>query len=238
MLQKNTFTFKLSKALVYSIKKNNTFITISKTLWHSVLCSGSNILHWQYTVVFFRHAAIYKAQILESFTHEIIRHQNALSKKWLKMTSFNGFVLNFFLKITRHQNALSKKWLKTTSFNGFVLNFFLFAMLNSSDTVFLRLARWRSGKSVRFAVGRPEVHSPCRVIPKDFKKWYLELPCLALGIYRRLWRTSRQVCLLCPWARHLTLSLPRSSIDDLVFSVFTSNFFKLSYKISLIKIDL
>ena len=36
----------------------------------------------------------------------------------------------------------------------------------------------------------------------------------------------------------LTLSLPRSSIDDLVFSVFTSNFFKLSYKISLLKIDL
>ena len=34
---------------------------------------------------------------------------------------------------------------------------------------------------------------------------------------------------------HLTLSLPRSSIDDLVFSVFTSNFFKLSYKISLLK---
>ena len=33
----------------------------------------------------------------------------------------------------------------------------------------------------------------------------------------------------------LTLSLPRSSIDDLVFSVFTSNFFKLSYKICLLK---
>ena len=33
----------------------------------------------------------------------------------------------------------------------------------------------------------------------------------------------------------LTLSLPRSSINDLVFSVFTSNFFKLSYKISLLK---
>ena len=33
----------------------------------------------------------------------------------------------------------------------------------------------------------------------------------------------------------LTLSLPRLSIDDLVFSVFTSNFFKLSYKISLLK---
>ena len=36
----------------------------------------------------------------------------------------------------------------------------------------------------------------------------------------------------------LTLSLPRSSIDDLVFSVFTSNFVKLSYKINLLKIDL
>ena len=35
--------------------------------------------------------------------------------------------------------------------------------------------------------------------------------------------------------KRLTLSLPRSSIDDLVFSVFTSNFFKLSYKISLPK---
>ena len=34
---------------------------------------------------------------------------------------------------------------------------------------------------------------------------------------------------------HLTLSLLRSSIDDLVFSVFTSIFFKLSYKISLLK---
>ena len=33
----------------------------------------------------------------------------------------------------------------------------------------------------------------------------------------------------------LTLSLPRSSTDDLVFSVFTSNFFKFSYKINLLK---
>ena len=33
----------------------------------------------------------------------------------------------------------------------------------------------------------------------------------------------------------LTLSLPRSLIDDLVFSVFPSNFVKLSYKISLLK---
>ena len=35
------------------------------------------------------------------------------------------------------------------------------------------------------------------------KKWYPQLPCLALGIQGMLWRTSRQVLLLCPWARHL-----------------------------------
>ena len=29
--------------------------------------------------------------------------------------------------------------------------------------------RWCSGLSVRFAAGRPGVHSPSRVIPKDFK---------------------------------------------------------------------
>ena len=39
----------------------------------------------------------------------------------------------------------------------------------------------------------------------------------------------------CSDCNTLTLSLPRSSIDDLVFSVFPSNFFKLSYKISLRK---
>ena len=36
-------------------------------------------------------------------------------------------------------------------------------------------------------------------------------------------------------SKGLTLSLPRSSIDDLVFSMFPSNFVKLSYKINLIK---
>ena len=40
--------------------------------------------------------------------------------------------------------------------------------------------------------------------------------------------------LLMAYVRYLTLSLPRSSIDDLVFTVFTSNFFKLSYKIKLV----
>ena len=64
--------------------------------------------------------------------------------------------------------------------------------------------QWRSGLSLRFAVGRLGVYSPFRVIPVDFKKWYRYLPCLALGIYGRLWRTSWLARLLCPWARHLT----------------------------------
>ena len=33
----------------------------------------------------------------------------------------------------------------------------------------------------RFGVGTPGVYFPCRVIPEDFKKWYLQLPCLALS---------------------------------------------------------
>ena len=45
-------------------------------------------------------------------------------------------------------------------------------------------ARWCSGESVRIAVGRPGVHSLSRVIPKDFKNWYSQLPCLALSIER------------------------------------------------------
>ena len=39
---------------------------------------------------------------------------------------------------------------------------------------------------------------------QTFKKWYPQLPCLALGLYGMLWRASRQVRLLCRWARHLT----------------------------------
>ena len=38
---------------------------------------------------------------------------------------------------------------------------------------------------VRSAVGRPGVHSLSQVIPKDFKKWYSQLPCLALSIKKR-----------------------------------------------------
>ena len=45
-------------------------------------------------------------------------------------------------------------------------------------------ARWCSGESVHIVVGRPGVHSLSRVIPKDFKKWYSQLPCLALSIIK------------------------------------------------------
>ena len=40
-------------------------------------------------------------------------------------------------------------------------------------------------------------------IPEDFKKWYSQFLCLALSIKGTVWRTSRQACLLCPWARYL-----------------------------------
>ena len=75
-------------------------------------------------------------------------------------------------------------------------------------------ARWCSGESVRLVVGRPGVHSLSRIIPKDFKKWYSQLPCLALSIYKGIvWRTRRRACLLCPWARHLTGRLHLHVVD-------------------------
>ena len=45
-------------------------------------------------------------------------------------------------------------------------------------------ARWRSGYSFFFIVGRSGVYFPSRVIPKDFKKSYSQLPCLALSTKR------------------------------------------------------
>ena len=36
--------------------------------------------------------------------------------------------------------------------------------------------RWCSGESVRFVVGRPGVHSPSQVIPKDFKNGIHSFP--------------------------------------------------------------
>ena len=46
-------------------------------------------------------------------------------------------------------------------------------------------ARWCRGESVHVVVGRPGVHSLSRVIPKDFKKWYSQLSCLALSIKKK-----------------------------------------------------
>ena len=82
-------------------------------------------------------------------------------------------------------------------------------------------ARWCSGESVRIAIGRPGVHSLSRVIPKDFEKWYSQLPFLALSIKKGImWRTSRQACLLCPRARHLTGRLHLYVADS--WPIFTS----------------
>ena len=98
--------------------------------------------------------------------------------------------------------------------NIFLLNILQVSIPGKKITVVVQLegycgmispARWCGGESVRIAVSRPGVRSLSRVIPKDFKKWYSQLPCWALSIKKRIvWRTSRQACLLCPWARHLT----------------------------------
>ena len=61
--------------------------------------------------------------------------------------------------------------------------------------------------SASFAVGRPRFHFSKRVIPKNIRKWYSQHSCLALSTKRIEWKTSRQACLLCPWAGHLTKCL-------------------------------
>ena len=45
-----------------------------------------------------------------------------------------------------------------------------------------KVKRVKNFKNVCFVVGRPGVHFLSRVIPKNFKKWYSQLPCLALSI--------------------------------------------------------
>ena len=47
------------------------------------------------------------------------------------------------------------------------------------------------------------VHFLSRIISKDFKKWYSELPCLTLSKIGIAWTTSQQACLMRPWARRL-----------------------------------
>ena len=84
------------------------------------------------------------------------------------------------------------------------------AMLPKPKSSFILTSQWPllpprlcSGLRVRFVVGKLGVRFPSRIIPKDFSKWYLQLPCLALSTKGTLWRT-RLACLLWPWARHLT----------------------------------
>ena len=47
--------------------------------------------------------------------------------------------------------------------------------------------RWRSGQSVRLAVGRLWLHSSGRVKPKSLKKCYLHLPCLRSALNGGCW---------------------------------------------------
>ena len=47
----------------------------------------------------------------------------------------------------------------------------------------------------------------------DFKNWYSQLPCLTLSIEGTVWRTSRQVYLLCRWERHLA-GFPHLGVVD------------------------
>ena len=57
--------------------------------------------------------------------------------------------------------------------------------------------RLQSGRSNHYTIA-----PVCKC--NDFKKCYSQFPCLALSTYGIVWRTSRQACLLYPWARHLT----------------------------------
>ena len=87
----------------------------------------------------------------------------------------------------------------------------------------IAIKRWPSKKEVSIN------QSIILFLPKSAKK---ELT--AIGGFTHVIK-RHQNALSKKSGRPLTLSLPRSSIDDLVFSVFTSKFFKFSYKISLIK---
>ena len=58
---------------------------------------------------------------------------------------------------------------------------------------------------------------------------------LCKSIAKNTFVSTQKCCLIDVALSALTLLLLRSSIDDLVFSVFTSNFFKLSCKIGLLK---
>ena len=78
-------------------------------------------------------------------------------------------------------------------------------ILSSNLILFLvEPLRWRNGLSGALQFVDLGIISPGRVKSKDFKNWYDQLPCMALSTKEIVWRTSRQACLLCLWARHLT----------------------------------
>ena len=62
-----------------------------------------------------------------------------------------------------------------------------------------QMAEWYTA-SVSWAVYSGLI--PSRVKPMTLN-WYSQLPCLTLSIKGTVWRTSRQVYLLCRWERHL-----------------------------------
>ena len=51
-------------------------------------------------------------------------------------------------------------------------------------------------------------HFPCRIIPKDFKKWYPQLPCLALGIQREAVENKRASSFVVPLSKALNGTPP------------------------------
>ena len=93
--------------------------------------------------------------------------------------------------------------------NNLTIDIKILTLIYSNSTVVDRTvigpARWRSGESIRFTASRLWVYFLSRVIPKDFKKMVITASLLGTQHKkRRVWRTSRQACLLCLLARHLT----------------------------------
>ena len=72
--------------------------------------------------------------------------------------------------------------------------------------------RWPYGESVRLDSYRLGFDSASGQT-NDFKNWYSQFPCLTLSIKVTVWRTSRQVYLLCRWEKHLA-GFPHLSVVD------------------------
>ena len=104
-----------------------------------------------------------------------------------RMRRIRTFVINLVLLACSSERRFSESE-KISMFLWFLrlLEFRVRCKPKNVDDVTLVPARWCSGYSNRFAVGRLGVHSLSRVIPKDFKKWYSQFSCLALSIKKPL----------------------------------------------------